>query len=83
MRKNENYNGWKNYKTWNVSLWLNNDYGLYQMKKEFMENYKGKAPYRDFAEYLKECEIIKTSDGVNFTDHQLSRRELNAMMREQ
>jgi hypothetical protein len=24
------YQGWSNYETWNASLWLNNDYGLYQ-----------------------------------------------------
>lgn len=28
--KNEKYNGWTNYDTWLVALWLGNDYNNYQ-----------------------------------------------------
>jgi hypothetical protein len=30
----ETYNGWKNYPTWNVALWLDNDEGLYNATRE-------------------------------------------------
>lgn len=76
------YNGWKNRKTWNVSLWINNNEGLYNLARKFMTEYKGKAPYRDFSEMLKNCGICKTNDNVSFTDHQLSKSELNDMMKE-
>ena len=38
MTKDEQgYNGWTNYETWNVSLWLGNDEGSYQMVNEMAE----------------------------------------------
>ena len=30
----EGYNGWSNYPTWNVNLWLSNDEGLYNQTTE-------------------------------------------------
>ena len=29
------YNGWTNYETWNVALWIDNDQGTYEMVKEW------------------------------------------------
>ena len=30
----ETYNGWTDWTTWNVALWIRNDYGFYSIAKE-------------------------------------------------
>ena len=39
---NKRYHGWTNWHTWNVNLWIDNEYDLYQAKKRFLAR---KAPY--------------------------------------
>ena len=31
------YNGWTNYETWNVALWIDNDQGTYRMVQDWAE----------------------------------------------
>jgi len=33
----EKYNGWHNYETWNMNLWLTNDSGFYEIAEERIE----------------------------------------------
>lgn len=74
------YNGWKNYETWNVALWIGNGDGLYSEAKRF--KHKG---YRHFVESLKELggEIsIQTPDGVAWNDSGLDIDALDDMLGE-
>src|SRR4051812_21675056 len=38
MQAAETYNGWKNYPTWAVNLWLSNDEGLYLTATEMAQD---------------------------------------------
>ena len=73
------YNGWANRETWNVSLWINNDWVAYEQARGFMVDYKGRTPFQDFVDAYG---YISTPDGVLYNDPKLSKRELNSMMRE-
>ena len=68
-------NGWTNYQTWNVALYIQNDEGLYNFAKE-CDNYEA------LAESLKECGVTVTPDGVSYTDPTLDTAELDNMLKE-
>lgn len=87
-KKKALYNGYKNYATWNVALWISNDEGLYNAARDFMFAYKGRKPYRDFiSTFVDIIEIdfwgsktTKTPDGINWLSSTLDYCDLNAMM---
>ena len=76
------YNGWKNYQTWNVALWIGNDEGLYRSAVDYMQNVnKGRAAYRLFIEHMG-LTTSHTPDSVHWTSSKLDYARLNEMMRE-
>jgi hypothetical protein len=90
MAKPETYNGWANYETWNVALWIGNDEGLYSMAREYR---RSRQPYKDFVASLREYQPLElkkngkgisfqTPDGVAWDDSGLDIESLNAMMEE-
>lgn len=81
------YNGWKNYETWNVALWIGNDEGLYHMAKACK---RALHPYQCFRSDLKEMAYesgpesiyFQTPDGVAWNDSSLDIDALNEMFSE-
>ena len=65
------YNGWENYETWNVALWIQNDEGLYHLAQEV-------GNYVDFVEVLNDCGSDSTPDGVKYNDPKVNVIQLNS-----
>jgi len=63
------YNGWENYETWNVALWINNDEGLYHLAMEC-------------GDYETLCDCVGsdavTGDGVKYNDPKVNVVQLNS-----
>ena len=80
------YNGWANYETWNVSLYINNEFELYSMACAFAKSrdyYKnGSVSYNNFLPFLKHSYGSQTPDGVKWDASELDRSELDEMLQE-
>jgi len=74
--KDTKYNGWSNWETWNVALWIGNDEGLYSIAKDYKD-------WDDLAnELIFELDIPTTEDRVAWDLPCLDRTELNEMLKE-
>lgn len=77
----DGYNGWTNYETWNVALWLENTEDLYAQMVTFMSRYNGDNPYEDF---IKEAGLVNTETGdeVSYSHPDLDIEALDEMLNE-
>ena len=70
-------NGYANYETWNVALYIGNDESLYNAAKRLAKF--GKM-YQDLVELLYECGSKETPDGVKRNDPAVDAGEINELM---
>jgi len=74
--KNTTYNGWKNYETWNVALWISNDEYYYNIAR-------GCSDYNDFVSQMHTIfGIMKTPDCVSWDDCALDYEALDNFIEE-
>ena len=66
------YNGWENYETLNVALWINNEEGLYHLAM-------GCGDYETLVDVLyNEYGVKETKDGVKFADPKVNVVQINS-----
>lgn len=62
------YNGHKNWNHWNVSLWVNNDEGLYRLAQDCLRDAKRHGSNRDqAARWMLNKLPNKTPDGAPYS----------------
>ena len=67
------FNGWANWETWNVALWIQNDESLYHAARRCRS-------YQDLVAMLWECGSKETPDGCRWDDPAIDGIEINDMM---
>ena len=83
----ETYNGWANYETWNVALWIGNDEFLYNTAKACVEFCsEDETPWAKFVRCMTDGQIGRmlgsTKDGVRWDDEAINEEEMIEMMQE-
>ena len=72
--KQEKYNGWSDWTTWNVALWIRNDYGFYSIAKDC----------KDYMDFLYEMQYMigsfATPDGADWGEANIE--EMNEVIEE-
>ena len=81
------YNGYKNYQTWNASLWIGNDEFLYNTAKACVIYCDSPdTPWTKFVRSMMDGMIgrhlCQTGDGVSWDDPRIDADKMNEMMRE-
>ena len=70
----EKYNGWSDWTTWNVALWINNEESIYNIAKDC----------NDYIDFLFEMQAMfgfySTPDGADYGEANLD--EMNELIKE-
>ena len=80
-------NGYANYQTWNVALWMQNDEFLYNTAKACVEFCgDNETPWDKFVRAMTHGQIgrylVETGDGVRWDDDSIDADRINEMMLE-
>lgn len=78
--KNETYNGYKNYETWNVALWINNEECLYRDLVEYVRRCRKHNHKPTYTGFIRFACLAFTDDGVSYHNSRISRRELTDVL---
>jgi len=87
LKESTSYNGWSNYETWNVALWLDNDYFNYsilmmQSVKTF-DDFLNKIQSNVFNNLDADYDYKNfTGDNVSWTDPKVDVDEINEKIKE-
>jgi hypothetical protein len=73
--ESKKYNGWKNYETWNVALWLQNDESMHDLCFYCKD-------YRELVLKLHKKGIAQTPDDVYYADAYLDMDALDRVVRD-
>jgi len=68
----QTYNGWTNYETWTVVLWIDNDESI----QDYICN-NDVCCYEELLEVFYENGTKETPDGVRWDDPKINRPEIN------
>lgn len=68
--ENNKYNGYTNYETWNVALWIDNDQWYYANMLQC----------KDYKEFIESIEEDATEDGVRWDDPLVNVEEINELI---
>jgi hypothetical protein len=66
------YNGWTNYETWNVVLWIENDESI----QDYIQEHEV-CCYEELLDLFYACGSTQTPDGVKWADPKVNRAEIN------
>ena len=75
------YNGYANYETWNVALWIQNDEWLYNTAKACVEFCSDtETPYDKFIRCMSNVEKYTTGDNVRWDSDAVDFEEINEVL---
>jgi hypothetical protein len=80
------YNGWPNYQTWNVMLWMDNEESAYTLYRAAVERKRAKGRHFGGVAARYWCEQAfgeGTPDGVSFSNSRIRWGKIAEAMREE